>query len=74
LNALAMSPAGNGWWTAEARFEPGEYRFKYVADGVWYTDYASNGIEAFRQGANSILVVPQGSAHTIETQAAKMVA
>ena len=74
LNALAMNSAGNGWWVAEARFEPGEYRFKYVADGVWYTDYASNGIEAFRQGANSILLVPEASADTTVKHAAKMVA
>ena len=59
---------------AEARFEPGEYRFKYVADGVWYTDYASNGIEPCKNGGNSILVIPEGSAHTTEKTAAKMVA
>ena len=74
LGALNMTPAGNGWWTAEARFEPGEYRFKYVADGVWYTDYASNGIEPCNSGSNSILVIPEGSAHTTENQAARMVA
>jgi 1,4-alpha-glucan branching enzyme len=59
LCALPMRPAGDGWWTADAHFAPGEYRFKYVADGVWYTDYASNGIDPCKHGANSILVVPE---------------
>ena len=69
-----MTPAGNGWWTAEAQFEPGDYRFKYVADGGWYRDYASNGIEACKSGANSILVVLEGRAHTKQNMAARMVA
>ena len=74
LNALRMRPTGDGWWVASACFEPGEYRFKYVADGVWYTDYASNGIEPYKAGANSILVVPERSAHADQNNAARMVA
>ena len=74
LNALEMVPAGDGWWTAEAHFEPGEYRFKYVADGVWYPDYASNGIEPFKSGANSILIVPEEAAHRTQNTASRMVA
>ena len=36
---------------------PGDYRFRYVADGQWYTDYASHGIEAGPNGWNAVLVV-----------------
>jgi 1,4-alpha-glucan branching enzyme len=74
LKTLRMKPVGDGWWTTEAYFEPGEYRFKYVADGIWYTDFASNGIEPYKAGANSILVVPERSADAGRTNAARMVA
>src|SRR5687768_14797592 len=56
--ALAMHPGGNGWWVLKMDLEPGEYQFRYVADGVWYTDFASNGIEVTKFGWNSVLVVP----------------
>lgn len=56
-NAIPMRPAGDGWWIAETALEPGEYRFRYVADGNWYTDFASHGIEVSRYGWNSVLVV-----------------
>ena len=52
-----MQPDGDGWWTASAQLKAGEYRFRYVADGVWYTDYASHGIEAGPNGWNAVLVV-----------------
>lgn len=62
LKALPLRPAGDGWWEAVVSFAPGDYRFRYVADGTWYTDYAANGIEPAGDlglvGANSILVVP----------------
>ena len=59
-----MRPRGDGWWTAAVPLPHGEYRFRYVADGVWYTDFASNGVERTRKGTwNSILVVPQSEAH-----------
>lgn len=51
-----------GWWTLRLRLEPGEYRFRYVADGEWYTDFASNGVEFDQQVWNSILVVPERAA------------
>ena len=52
-----MKPDGDGWWTASTTLKPGEYRFRYVADGVWYTDYASHGIEQAPNGYNAVLVV-----------------
>jgi len=56
---LPMTPDGDGWWSASTRLSPGDYRFRYVADGTWYTDYASHGIEAGPNGWNAVLVVPQ---------------
>jgi 1,4-alpha-glucan branching enzyme len=57
--SLLMKPAGNGWWTARTVLGSGEYRFRYVADGRWFTDYASNGVEFAKLGLNSLLIVPK---------------
>jgi len=54
-----MKPDGEGWWSASTKLSPGDYRFRYVADEVWYTDYASHGIEAGPNGWNAVLVVPE---------------
>ena len=70
--ALDMTPGPDGWWAAKVAVRPGEYRFRYVADGDWYTDYASNGIEVTKSGVNSVLVVPERPA--TPRAAAKMVA
>ena len=56
---LPMRRDANGWWTLELNLDPGEYRFRYVADGEWYTDFASHGIEITKLGWNSVLLVPE---------------
>ena len=56
---LKLQRDANGWWTLRLALEPGEYTFHYVADGEWYTDFASNGVEATALGWNSLLVVPE---------------
>ena len=68
-----MTGDPDGWWRATAALGAGEYRFRYVADGVWFTDYASNGIEVSKTGITSILVVPEGS-RAAQPDAARMVA
>ncbi len=55
---LTMRRDANGWWTLRLTLRGGEYRFRYVADGEWYTDFASNGVEVNKLGWNSVLVVP----------------
>lgn len=56
---VAMHPIGEGWWAAALRITPGEYRFRYSADGEWFADYAANGVEMNRKhGWTSILTVP----------------
>lgn len=72
--ALPMTGGPDGWWRASVALAAGEYRFRYVADGVWYTDYASNGIEVSKLGVNSVLVVPERRAHAPQTDVARMVA
>lgn len=56
---LSMQPQGDGWWVANVDLPPGEYRFRYVADGRWYTDYAAHGVELSTAGWNAVLVVPK---------------
>ena len=68
-----MTAGTDGWWGAKVVLGAGEYRFRYVADGAWYTDYASNGIEVTKAGVNSVLVVPERR-NVAPSRAAKMVA
>ncbi len=56
-NAIPMRHEGNGWWTTRLSLDAGEYRFRYVADGQWYTDFASHGVELKKQVWNSVLLV-----------------
>jgi 1,4-alpha-glucan branching enzyme len=53
-----MQSDGDGWWRAELCLPEGDYQFRYIADGEWYTDHAANGIERSRTVWNSVLVVP----------------
>ena len=57
-SAISMRNSGDGWWSVSLNLKPGEYRFRYIADGHWFTDFASHGIEACPFGFNSVLVVP----------------
>ena len=55
---LRMVRQEDGYWVLKLRLPAGEYRFRYVADGLWYTDFAASGVEPDRFGLNSILLVP----------------
>lgn len=59
--AINMKHEGKGWWTARLKLQPGEYRFRYVADGQWFTDFASHGVELKKQVWNSVLLVQQAA-------------
>ncbi len=61
-SSLVMQHDGNGWWTTTAEINSGDHRFRYCADGKWYTDYAANGVEQSKLGWNSIVSVPKGGA------------
>jgi len=56
---LRMSPCGGGYWSLRLTLAPGDYRFRYVADGLWYTDFAASGVEPGQFGLDSCLLVPQ---------------
>lgn len=53
-----MATLGNGSWKVKLPLPPGEFRFRYCADGEWFTDYAACGVEPGRFGMDSIVIVP----------------
>ncbi len=55
---MPMHSDGDGWWQVRMRLLPGTYRFRYVADGAWYTDFAAFGIEYTGHGPVGRLHVP----------------
>lgn len=57
VRGAPMQPTGDGWWRAVLRLPDGEYQFRYIADGQWFTDYAANGVERGKFDWNSVLVV-----------------
>ncbi|NLF32262.1 MAG: hypothetical protein GX591_15410 [Planctomycetes bacterium] len=62
-SALPMIPCQDGTWKLALRLPAGEYRFKYWADGEWFSDFASFGIEYGPHGPEAILrIAPSGGA------------
>jgi len=55
---LAMTRTESGHWSASVRLPAGAYKFRYCADGVWYTDFAAFGIEPGPFGPDSVVRVP----------------
>ncbi|MFA5114164.1 MAG: isoamylase early set domain-containing protein [Candidatus Margulisiibacteriota bacterium] len=40
--AIVMKHAKSGEWQAQLSLEPGEYQYKFVADGAWLNDPAAD--------------------------------
>ena len=55
---LKMVRHEDGYWVLRLPLPAGDYKFRYVADGAWYTDFAAFGIEPARFGLNSVVLVP----------------
>lgn len=60
--ATPMSYEKDGWWRCELSLDPGVYQFKYWADGEWFNDYASFGLERGPFGWNSVVVIESNAA------------
>ncbi len=58
---VPMQQIAEGCWQASVRLPSGCFRFRYVADGQWYTDYAAFGIEPGPFGPVGIVYVPSGT-------------
>ena len=66
---LPMDPTGGGYWTARIRLPAGTFKFRYWADGDWFTDYASFGIEYGPFGPDSIVDIPRRSRRSVPSVA-----
>ena len=55
---LPMTRKDGGYWHARVRLTPGVFKFRYLADGTWFTDYAAFGVEPGPFGYDSVLHVP----------------
>lgn len=58
---LDMESDGQGNWSLECMLPPGEYRFRYCADGEWYADYAASGVEPGRFGLDSLVHISEST-------------
>ncbi len=53
----ALMRRSGRWWTATLFLPDGKYRFRYIADGDAFTDYAAFGVEPGPNGFDSIILV-----------------
>ena len=57
-----MKKGRNGCWETKLKLQPGEYQFRYFANGQWFTDYAADGVVPNGYGGfNSVLRVGNSS-------------
>ena len=52
---LRMVRQEDGYWVLRMVLPVGDHKFRYVSDGVWFTDYAAFGIEPGRFGLDSVV-------------------
>lgn len=60
---LLMGRGADGYWSCRMQLPTGVYKFRYCADGVWYTDYAAFGVEPGQFGMDSVLNVRPPKLH-----------
>jgi hypothetical protein len=61
-----MTRRNDGDWVARIRLQAGEFKFRYCADGQWFTDYAAFGVQPGRFGMDSIVRVVQQSLKVVK--------
>lgn len=54
---VPMIRMDDGHWVARLSLPEGTYKFRYCADGEWFTDYAAFGVEFGPFGPDSLLRV-----------------
>jgi 1,4-alpha-glucan branching enzyme len=52
---IAMVRTPDGYWRTNLHLPPGEFMFRYRADGHWFTDFAAFGVEQGTLGLNSVV-------------------
>lgn len=57
---LVMTRQKDGTWTARVYLPPGDFKFRYRADGEWFIDYAAFGIDCGEMGLDSVVrIIPE---------------
>jgi 1,4-alpha-glucan branching enzyme len=56
---LLMNHSADGFWAATLDLAPGEYSFRYCADGQWFVDYAAFGVEHGPFGLDGVVRIPK---------------
>ncbi len=57
-SSMQMVKTSDGYWTANLFLPAGEFKFRYFADGEWFTDYAAFGVEPGPFGMDSLVRMP----------------
>ncbi|HUS47503.1 MAG TPA: hypothetical protein VNA25_00375 [Phycisphaerae bacterium] len=52
-----MTRYSDGYWRARLRLPSGMFRFRYRADGQWYTDFGAFGVDHGPYGLDSVVLV-----------------
>ena len=73
-NELPMARTAGGYWFARMRLPAGEFKFRYLADGEWFTDFAAFGVEPGRFGFDSVVRIPQVPIRIVQPAAAAQIA
>ncbi len=55
---LPMVRTASGYWVARLQLPSGAYRFRYLADGQWFVDYAAFGLEHGPFGFDGVVRIP----------------
>lgn len=56
---LSMQRGSDGYWRAALTLPAGTYKFRYRADGRWFTDFAAFGVEKSPFGWDSVVRVEE---------------
>ncbi len=62
-NELPMTRRSDGTWVASVHLPPGDFKFRYRADGQWYIDYAAFGVECGDFGLDSVVHISSKAVH-----------
>jgi 1,4-alpha-glucan branching enzyme len=54
-NDLPLMRGENGYWRGVVKLPPGTFRFRYLADGQWFVDYAAFGLLQGPFGPDSVV-------------------
>jgi 1,4-alpha-glucan branching enzyme len=70
IGELPMIREEKGYWRARMRLPAGEFKFRYCADGAWYTDFAAFGVEPGRFGMDSIVRIERPALRLVTSETA----